>query len=59
MEQLYQMTITAVAEVRDAEGNLKSSEPISITQTLTADQLAELTAQPEEKSWPEGSQPAQ
>lgn len=53
MDQRYEMTITAVAEVRDADGNLKSSEPITITNTLTADQLAELTNSDE----PDSAQP--
>lgn len=41
--QLYEMTITAVGEVRDADGNLISSEPIKETQTITHEQMLKLT----------------
>jgi hypothetical protein len=40
--QLYQLSFTATGEVRDAEGNLISSEPISSTVTVTAEQAAEI-----------------
>lgn len=43
MTELFQMTITATGEVRDAEGNLISSEPIEATVLLTAEQVEELT----------------
>lgn len=41
--QLYEMTITAQGEVRDADGNLVSSEPITATQTITHEQMLALT----------------
>ena len=41
--QLYEVTIKAQGEVRDAAGNLISSEPVEATLTLTADQVRELT----------------
>ena len=40
---MYEVVITATAEVRDAEGNLISSEPIEATTLMTAEQVAELT----------------
>jgi hypothetical protein len=43
MTELYAMTITATGEVRDADGNLVSSEPIEATITLTAEQLQAIT----------------
>lgn len=42
MSQMYELAITATGEVRDAEGNLISSEPVESTVTVTAEQLAEL-----------------
>lgn len=39
--QRFAITITATAEVRDADGNLISSEPIEATTELTAAELAE------------------
>ena len=42
-DQLYEMTITAVGEVRDADGNLVSSEPIESKQTITHEQMLALT----------------
>ena len=33
--QLFQLAITATGEVRDAEGNLISSEPVEATLTVT------------------------
>lgn len=41
--QLYEMRITAVGEVRDADGNLISSEPIETVQILTEEQVLALT----------------
>lgn len=38
--ELYEMTITASGEVRDADGNLISAEPVEAKVTLTADELA-------------------
>lgn len=43
MSQLYELHVTAVGEVRDADGNLISTQPIDTTITVTADQLAALT----------------
>ncbi len=42
-QQMYEVVITAVGEVRDADGNLISAEPISATMHVTADELAALT----------------
>lgn len=39
-EQLYQMVVTATAEVRDADGNLISQSPVELTRTVTADERA-------------------
>jgi hypothetical protein len=39
MGQLYKMVIKASGEVRDAEGNLISSEPVESELTLTESQL--------------------
>lgn len=38
----YKVAITATGEVRDAEGNLISSEPIESTITVTEAQLLEM-----------------
>lgn len=43
MTQLYKFVVTAQGEVRDADGNLISSEPIEAEMTLTAEQVRELT----------------
>lgn len=42
-EQLFEVVITATAEVHDADGNLISSTPIEATTTMTADEVAALT----------------
>ena len=42
MADLFEVVISAAGEVRDAAGNLISSEPIEARMTLTAEQLAEL-----------------
>lgn len=42
MTQLFEVAISATGEVRDADGNLVSSEPIEATMHVTAEQLAEL-----------------
>lgn len=42
-EQLFEVVITATAEVRDADGNLISSSPVEMTSTMTAEQVAALT----------------
>lgn len=39
---LFRVEITADGEVRDSEGNLISSEPVTATMDLTAEQLTEL-----------------
>lgn len=41
MSQMYEVVITATAEVRDADGNLLSSSPVEITNVMTE---AEVTA---------------
>lgn len=48
--QLYELAITAVGEVRDAEGNLISSEPVESKITVTEDQLKELGLTPPEET---------
>ena len=42
-EQLFAITLNATGEVRDADGNLVSSDPITATLTATAEQVAALT----------------
>lgn len=43
MEQLrFEVKVSAMGEVRDAEGNLVSSEPVEATLTLTEAELLEL-----------------
>jgi len=42
MSQMYELAITATGEVRDADGNLISSEPMSFTLHATEEQLREL-----------------
>jgi hypothetical protein len=42
MPELYQVVVSAMGEVRDAAGNLVSSEPVEATFTLTAEELREL-----------------
>ena len=44
-EQMYAVKVSAVGEVRDAEGNLISSEPVEATLTLTADEVRTLTGE--------------
>jgi hypothetical protein len=41
-EQMFEVLITATAEVRDADGNLISSSPIEAAMTMNAEQVAEL-----------------
>jgi hypothetical protein len=41
--QMYEIVLTATGEVRDADGNLISAEPVEATWQVTAEQLAELT----------------
>jgi hypothetical protein len=36
---MFEVRISAMGEVRDAEGNLISSEPVEATLTVTADEL--------------------
>lgn len=47
--QQYEIAITATAEVRDADGNLISAEPVASTITVTDAQLREMGLHPEEK----------
>lgn len=44
MTQLYEVVIKATGEVRDADGNLISSEPIEGRMVVTAEQAAALGA---------------
>lgn len=46
MPQMYEVAITANGEVRDAEGNLLSSEPVESKIIVTAEQLADLGLTP-------------
>lgn len=39
----FEVKISATAEVRDKDGNLKSSEPVEMTTTMTEAQLRALT----------------
>ena len=39
----FQVKISATAEVRDKDGNLKSSEPVEMTTTMTEAQLRAFT----------------
>ena len=39
----FQVTMTATAEVRDKDGNLKGEEPVTITATVSEEQLRALT----------------
>lgn len=48
--QLYQLAITAAGEVRDAKGNLVSSEPVEAKITVTETQLSELGLTPPEET---------
>jgi hypothetical protein len=41
--QMFEVVISAVGEVRDAEGNLISAEPVTATMHVTAEELAALT----------------
>jgi hypothetical protein len=43
MGQLYEMTVRATGEVRDADGNLISTEPIETTTVVTEEQMRSLT----------------
>lgn len=45
---MFRLTISAVGEVRDAEGNLVSTEPVEATLDVTAEQLADLGLSPDE-----------
>jgi hypothetical protein len=42
MGQLYELRITATGEVRDADGNLISQEPVETTVTVTEEQARQL-----------------
>jgi len=44
-EQRFAVKISATGEVRDAEGNLISSEPVEATLELTADEVRALTGE--------------
>lgn len=47
---LYELAITATGEVRDAEGNLVSAEPVESKITVTEAQLKELGLTPPEET---------
>ena len=42
MPQLYEITVQATGEVRDADGNLLSEQPIESRITVTEEQLRDL-----------------
>jgi hypothetical protein len=42
MTQMYEVVVTAIGEVRDADGNLVSAEPVEARMTVTADQAEAL-----------------
>ena len=42
-DQKYQLTISAIGEVRDADGNLLSAEPVEATLTVSESELRTLT----------------
>lgn len=44
MSNLYELVIRATGEVRDADGNLISSEPVESTVLVTAEQAQEILA---------------
>ena len=44
MSNLYELVIRATGEVRDADGNLISSEPVESTIQVTAEQVQEILA---------------
>lgn len=41
-EQMFQLKITAIGEVRDADGNLLSAEPVESVLTVTESELRAL-----------------
>lgn len=43
MSQMYELVLKASGEVRDADGNLISSEPVEARMTLTEEQVRALT----------------
>lgn len=43
MSQMYELKITATGEVRDADGNLISAEPIEATIVVTEEEMLTLT----------------
>ena len=43
MSQMFDVVVTAQGEVRDADGNLISSEPITATTTMSAEQVKAFT----------------
>jgi hypothetical protein len=43
---MYQLTVTATAEVRDKDGNLVNSSPVESVQTVTAEQARQLGLDP-------------
>ena len=49
-EQLFKVVVSATGEVRDADGNLVSSEPVEATMTVTEAEAIALGYNPEEKS---------
>lgn len=50
--QMFDVTITATGEVRDAEGNLVSTEPVEATMRVTAEELAATGLTPTDEGTP-------
>lgn len=46
MTHMFDLTVTAVGEVRDIDGNLVSTEPVEATIRVTEAELAELGITP-------------
>jgi hypothetical protein len=47
VSQQFEIVITATGEVRDADGNLISSEPVEARTVVTEEQLAEIVGKTE------------
>lgn len=47
-KQLFALTVTAVGEVRDKDGNLLNTEPVETTIVVDEEQLAALVAAQQE-----------
>lgn len=54
--QLYEVAVSAIGEVRDADGNLVSTQPVEATLTVTAGELHQLGLTPPTPS--QGDEPS-